>query len=58
MLVVEVKLRDYDDGSTSLNRAPIKTSKETEVEVVSGGDRDAFLALCGQVWDQHHGETT
>lgn len=55
MLVVQVSLKDYDNGSQTLNRLPIKTSKETEVEVISGGDRDHFLELCGRVWDKHHG---
>ncbi|WP_171074085.1 hypothetical protein [Nonomuraea basaltis] len=57
MITVELRLKDDDDGSQTLNHAPIKSSKETEVEVVvSGGDRDAFLALCGQVWDRHHNQ--
>lgn len=55
MLVVELKLKDYDDGSHTLNRLPIKTSRETEVEVIQSGDREVFLNLCARVWDQHHG---
>lgn len=55
MITIELRLKDYDDGSQSLNRTPIKSTKETEVEVISGGDREAFLALCAKVWDQHHG---
>ncbi|MEV0382371.1 hypothetical protein [Nonomuraea sp. NPDC050643] len=56
MISVELKIADCDDHSVTLNRLPIKTSKVTEIEVLTGGDRESFLAMCGKVWDQHHGE--
>lgn len=54
MIVIEVKIKDYDDGMPIVNRVPIKTSRTTEVEVISSNNRETFLNLCAQMWDQHN----